>query len=676
MRPWLALPLLAALSVLPARAQDGESAFVTGEESEALAALRRAEMEMFGRRQALVEVPQITVGVPSAVRSTVEFADEGSRGGPTPWLEGLHLPDLPVRFHERVVRYLEYFREDRRGRNLMSAWLRRSTRYGSMIRSTLRQSGLPEDLRCVAMAESGFDPTIRSRRGAVGMWQFVARTGREYGLRQSRWFDERMDPIKSTRAAARMLGDLHRRLGSWELALAAYNMGYGALLRAIRKYNTNDYWTLAELEAGLPFETTIYVAKIMACAVVMRNTDAFGYGELTHDPPMEVEPFEVPGGVRLAQLARAAGVSVEEIAALNPELLRGRTPPSARTYEIRIPAGQSERFARAWSRLRPRDPAHRPYVIRFGETLAQVARRFRTTVRDLRTLNDSPEGEDLGAGTTILVPAVAPREDEVGDPPVVAVPQGRFHYPGRRRVFYRVSSGDSLWRIARFFGVRPDEIARWNQLDPAATLHRGMFLQLFVPRDRDLSRALVLTEDQVRVVTVGTEEFFDEHEARQGRVRFRYRVVEGDTLASIGRRFGLSVGSLARINRFSRRIDLQVGQEIIVYAEESHVPARFRTGGRNPSDRPDTEANAASAQGSLPRDDTSVDDTSADDTSADDTSVDDTEDIADDTEDIADDTEDIADDTEDSADDTEDIADDTEDSADDTEDIADDADQR
>src|SRR5690606_12956032 len=104
-----------------------------------------------------------------------------------PWLEGLALPDLPIRFHNQVVRYLQYFREDARGRSLMQAWLRRSSRYGAMIESALEQEGLPRDLRCVAMAESGFDPTVRSHRGAVGLWQFVARTGGEYGLRQDRW---------------------------------------------------------------------------------------------------------------------------------------------------------------------------------------------------------------------------------------------------------------------------------------------------------------------------------------------------------------------------------------------------------------------------------------------------------------------------------------------------------
>ncbi|HJK99980.1 MAG: murein transglycosylase [Sandaracinus sp.] len=580
----LALAALAGASSAAAQPRDPQTVeegaeldhYLEGEESPRLEALRLDELRLFRRQQALVEAPAVTYGLPDALGSDVPPDERVARGAPLPWLEGLNLPDLPVRFHEQVVEYLEYFKQNRRGRMLMRAWMERASRYGGMIREELVARGLPEDLRCVAMAESGFDPTVRSRRGAAGMWQFVPRTGAEYGLERSRWFDERMDPSKSTRAAAEFLGDLHRRFGSWELALAAYNMGYGALLRAIRKYNTNDYWVLAGLEAGLPFETTVYVAKIMACAVVMRNADAFDYGDLDPDTPLETESFEVPGGVRLSRLARLAGVEREELEALNPELLRGRVPPSARRWAVRIPAGQADHFARVWSRVRPQDPAHQAYVVRFGESLRDVARRFRTTPGEIERMNDMLDGETIGAGTTLLVPAVEPREDERDEAPVVAVPEGRFAYRDRVRVFYETSRGDTLAEIAAFFQVREDEIRRWNHVDADASLQDEMMLQLFVPRSVDLSQALVLREGEVRLVTVGTERFFDEHEARQGRVRFRYRVVEGDTLSSIGRRFGLSIGSIARINRFSRRSDLRVGQEIIIYADEDRVPARFR----------------------------------------------------------------------------------------------------
>jgi len=583
----LATMLLVAASAHAQPSEDDPlfSPYVSGEESDALAALRRAEIEMFRPELArpqrpLSDTPTVTVGVPRSVTSDPAEDAAEPRPRSTPWLEGLRLPDLPVQWHDQVVEYLDYFRDTRRGQNLMRAWMRRSTRYGAMIARALREQELPEDLRCVAMAESGFDPTIRSHRGAVGMWQFVSRTGAEYGLEQNRWMDQRMDPVASTHAAARMLGDLHRRFGSWELALAAYNMGYGALLRAIRKYNTNDYWVLASLEAGLPFETTIYVAKIMACSVVFRNPERFGFADLSQDPPIEVEPFELPGGVNIAQLARAAGVPRDELAALNPHYPRGRTPPGRATYTVHVPSGRSEQFMRAWNRIRPRQPVHRPYVMRFGEDLGDVARRYRTSVRALRELNAIEGGEDVGAGTAILVPAVEPREEAAPasdeDRPVVAVPDRRFAYPGRVRVFYATSRDDTPESIARHFGVRVDDLRLWNHLDASARLQSGMYLQLYVTPGDAVDRAVLLRESDVSIIEVGTERFFDEHEDRQGRVRFRYTVVEGDNLTRIGNRFGISVGSLARINRMGRRTDLRIGQQVIVYADPSRVPARFR----------------------------------------------------------------------------------------------------
>ena len=550
-----------------------------GEESPELRALRLLEVEMFGPRQALVqagESPWVRVGqVPGALTSDAPAAPEqAAEGGrDLAWLQGLALPDIPVRWDDRVVRYLEFYRSDPRGRNIMAGWLRRAQRYGPMVRAKLRELGLPEDLSYLAMIESGFDPTARSNAGAVGMWQFVRATGTEYGLGVDHWVDSRMDPERATVAGARYLEQLHRRFGSWELAFAAYNMGYGALLRAMRKFNTNDYWILAELEAGLPFETTFYVAKVMACALVGRNLTRFGYAEVEGDEPLTFARVDVPGGTRLSLIARAAGVDVDAIAALNPALRRNRTPAGTDTYSVRIPAARREAFARAWSRLRPRRPAHARYVVRFGETLEHIARRYRIGVGALRELNELAADARPGVGFDLLVPAVAPRDAEPEDErPVAAVPDRRFQLPDRRRVFYRVAPGDTLHDIARFFTVRVDDLREWNNVEPSAVLQRGLLLQLFVPSAVDLSRAVVLAEDEVRVLVVGSTEFFDYHESQRGRVRFRYTIRPGDSLTSIARRFELSVGSLARINRFSRSTPLQVGQEIVVYAPRERAP--------------------------------------------------------------------------------------------------------
>lgn len=542
-----------------------------GDESPELRELRLAEEAMFRYGLGAGEVAGMPAGLTSEVETRIPLA-VGSQD--LSYLQGIALPDIPMRWDDAVVQYLEYFREDPRGHELMSAWLRRSTRYTGMIEEALREAGLPIDLRCVALAESGFDPRARSAVGAVGMWQFVSVTGDEYGLVQNHWVDERMDPYRATRAAARYLGDLHERLGTWELSLAAYNMGYTALLRAIRKYNSNDYGLLSRIEAGLPFETTVYVAKILSCSVVMRNPERFGFGSVTRDAALVTQSVEVPGGVALSEIAAAADVAVDEVAALNPHLLRRRTPPGG-AYAIRLPREKVETFSRAFARRRQGANSYGSYVLRFGERLDDVARRYRTTTANLREINELEEAERVGPGTALLVPNVRPRvEAEGGERPVVAVPEARFVYEGRRRVFYRVSQGDELVEIARFFRVGVDDLVRWNALDPRATLPSGLLLQLFVPGSVDLSRAVVLSESQVRVLVVGSEEFFDYHETQRGRVRMRYRVQTGDTLATIAQRFGLTLGDLSRINRLGRSTRLRAGQELIVYTSRDVAAGR------------------------------------------------------------------------------------------------------
>lgn len=588
-------------SAQPARAQSESDA--DGEESPELRALRLAEMELFGPSEPLVVIepgsaplPATSGTVPDALSSDAPppVVRSGSSGDDRDlsWLSGLSLPDMPIRWDDRVVRYLEFFRDDPRGHELIRGWMVRRERWGELIRSTLRSEGLPEDLLYVAMVESGFTADARSDAGAVGPWQFVSGTGAEYGLTQSHWIDLRRDPEAATRAAARYLRALHERFGTWELALAAYNMGYGALLRAMRKYDTNDYWELTHLESALPFETTLYVAKIMACAIVGRNLPLFGFAELTMEAPMVADDVEVPGGTALSVIARVAGTTVAELRRLNPALRRDRVPPGADAVAVRIPEGAGERFAERWERARPRSEAHVAYAVRFGERLDDVARRFRTTARSLREVNELPEDDDVDAGFTLMVPAVEPHDERPSEPPVVAVHE-TFTYPSRRRVFYPCHRGDDVQEIARFFRVSADDVVRWNHLDPHAALQDGIVLQLFVPTSVDLSRAVVMTPDEVQILVVGSDAFFAHHLASEGRVRFRYEVQPGDTLSTIGARFGISVGSLCRINLIGRDAVLRLGQQIVIYAEPSRVPAELRASIEPPPEPAAVETPAA-----------------------------------------------------------------------------------
>lgn len=515
-----------------------------------------------------VLVDRTVVGLPPAALTSDTPPAAEPEVEPEPrvaWLQDLVMPDFPVRFDDRLVELLTYYREDARGRAHIRGWLQRAGRYEDMIRGKLRAAGLPEDLLFVPMVESGFEPTARSGAAAVGMWQFVAPTAREFGLQVDRWADQRQSPEEATDAGIAYFAQLYGRLGSWPLSLAAFNMGYGALSRAIRKYNSNDFWVLAELEAGLPYETVVYVAKVAACAIVAKNPERFGLQDLQPLPAENAVRVQVSGGAGLGRLARAAGVSVDELAALNPELRRKRLPPDVRTWKLRIPADRLGRFEKRWKEYRPAAGTHRTHVLRFGERLRDVAEMYGTTADRLRSLNDLQDDAELRPGHRLQVPDVEVQPTPRDGVPVAAVPAARFDYPDRTRAFYQVIPGDTGGSIAHFFGVTLDELRKWNDITPEARLHSGMMLQLFIPRSVDLAQAILFRPDEVEELTVGSEAFFDYHEAQQDRDRIRYRVKDGDTLASIAKRFELSVGSIARINRFSRYSTPDPDSEIILY---------------------------------------------------------------------------------------------------------------
>ncbi len=567
----------------PTWSQESEQGVAESRESPELRMLRLAEQELFGSGSA--EAPEVydpdcVYGVPDALSSDapparIERADGKSED--LAFLKDLKLPSLPVRWDARVIDYLLFFKHDKRGRDLARAWLKRQERYGPMIRRVLREHSLPEDIQFVAMVESGYDPTAKSLAQALGLWQFVKQTGQFYGLRVDAWVDERLDPVRSTYAGARYLRDLYERFGSWDLTFAAYNMGYGRLASAIRKFNSNDYWLLSHLEAGLPFETSIYVAKITAIAIVANNPERFEFGDLTREPTTELSEIDVPPGTPLRPVAAAAGMDVEALKALNPHLKKSRVPPGTEPVHVYIPRASYERFAERWSKNH--EPAQTvSYVLRFGETLEDVARRYRMPPARLREMNELDESTIVAAGFPIVVPAVGEVPTLNGEKLVATVPDKDFHYENRRRIFYRVAQNDTPEAVARFFDVTVDELVAWNHVTEHGFLQRDMLLQLFVRPELDLGRAVVLAPDQVQILTVGSDEFFDFHEGQRGRVRVRYRVQPKDTLAKIAERFELSVGSVGRINQFGSNKELKPDDWIIVYVPEKSLPELERKG--------------------------------------------------------------------------------------------------
>jgi len=247
--------------------------------------------------------------------------------------------DLPVTYNKRVTKWVNYFQGP--GHKWFRTWLERSTLHMPRIQAELKKSGLPQDLAYMVMIESGFSSQAVSHAKAVGPWQFIEPTGKRYGLQVTNWLDERRDWQKSTRAAIGYLTDLHREFGSWYLVAASYNMGENGLRRQIKKYQTRDFWKLAELRA-LPQETIDYVPKILAAMLISKAPSLYGFRNIPIHPPLDFDLITVPGGTHLHDIANAIGITYKAIEDLNSELLLKRVPTYISIFSIRIPKGASQ----------------------------------------------------------------------------------------------------------------------------------------------------------------------------------------------------------------------------------------------------------------------------------------------------------------------------------------------
>jgi membrane-bound lytic murein transglycosylase D len=507
-----------------------------------------------------------------------------------PWLAELEMPDLPVVWDSRVIDYLVFYKEDPRGRRIMRGWLEQQGRYRDVIVKQLRKAKVPDDLLYLCMIESSYDPTTYSRAGASGLWQFMPAGGRIYGLEIDRWVDERNEPIAATAAAAQYWADLYQRFGDWHLAMAAYNAGYGAMLKGIARFNTNDFWALLDYENALPWESSIYVPKAIAAAIVGHNRGVFGFDDIKEAPAETWDDATVPTSITLGTIASAAGTSVDVIKRLNPHLRRGRTPPG-RSFVVRVPRGSGEQFAARLTGLRGDWDKYDTYVVGYGERFEDVATQFGISRSKLKALNEIDHESEVTGGTILVVPRVSEADrkknlekakddlygsgvdHQPGEALIVAVPDKDADVEGKRRVFYRVVHGDSLTGVAKALGTSVATMATWNGLAADARLHPRMVLQAWVAPDWDESTSNVrlLDETRIIVVTRGSKEHLDLSEARTGRERIEYTATKRETFEHIGKKFGLGKRDVARINKKPPDTVVEPGESIVIYRVVDHT---------------------------------------------------------------------------------------------------------
>ena len=431
---------------------------------------------------------------------------------------GVSDSEVPMTQNRLVNESISYLQTEDDGH--VNRWLRRVQVYGPMIDHILAEEGVPEEIKYLAMAESGLNPRARSWAGAVGMWQFMPSTGRRYGLSVNAWVDERRDPEKATRAAARHLRDLYEQFGDWHLAMAAFNCGAGCVRRAVRRTDGEDptYWDAYDY---LPRETRGYVPMFIAAAHIMQNPDAYGFDDAPPTSAFSYDYVAVHGSMlSLTTLAQLAGTEPDVLRSLNPELRRGRIPPSRDRYHLRIPVGTYPRFV--WNYADLPDHQKQPattYAVRSGDTLSEIAQRFGTSTDVLQRLNDL-NGTLIRQGQRLVVPVrdyegaltteaeenqpmrvqygtsppvrpldpidtttgvqTSEADDPAGSSQTLAStsPAGSESEPSDEvSSVYQVQRGDTLGGIARRFGVSVQQLRAWNDLN-GSRIYPGQRLQI------------------------------------------------------------------------------------------------------------------------------------------------------------------------------------------------------
>ncbi len=371
--------------------------------------------------------------------------------------------DLPLVLNDAVASYITYFSKG--GRHFLEHGWIRSGAYRDMISRVLKEKGVPQDLIYLAQAESGFHPLALSRVGARGMWQFMAGTGSGYGLQRSWWIDERQDPEKATRAAAAHLKDLYDQFGDWYLAMAAYNSGAGNVQRAVQRTGYADFWELHK-RGVLPGETRNYVPIILAITIMSKNPAQYGLDKIRQDKPIAYDTVTVDYPVDLRLVAECVGVPTADLQDLNSSLIR-MTTPKDRPFDLHLPPGSKEKYETAIAAI-PKDKRvwwhyHR---VTQGDTLAGLAKRYRTTARAISEAN-SLQSDSLTGQRNLIIP-VTPGKSREGS---------AYSKTGSR---YKVRRGDTVESVADDFGVPVAQLRKWNGIKGNA-LKVGRVLRVYKP---------------------------------------------------------------------------------------------------------------------------------------------------------------------------------------------------
>jgi membrane-bound lytic murein transglycosylase D len=381
--------------------------------------------------------------------------------------------DIPMVVNDAVVRWMKYFTGP--GRSWYGKWLARSGKYWPMMHEKLDAAGLPRDMVFLSMIESGYATHAYSHADAAGLWQFIASTGKGYDLRVDWWVDERRNPERATDAAIEYLSGLKKRYGHWYLAWAAYNAGPTRVSRGIRNHGTKDFWTLSR-KGAFRAETDNYVPKLLAAAIIGKNPERYGFGDVIKQEAMSHDTVTVSANVGIDILARCADVTVDEFRALNPQLRRWALPPSPSRQVVHVPHDDAKSFLAALDKI----PAnkritHRRHKVKRGETLGTIAKSYGVSARAIQTVNKIRNVNRISVGVNLVIPVSGMPIDKA----LAASTGGSSKAAPKRPQSHTIRSGQTLSGIAKKHGVRISDLKRWNGIKDAGRIRSGQKLKLY-----------------------------------------------------------------------------------------------------------------------------------------------------------------------------------------------------